>query len=311
LPSTLFFDKQEKQIVSSQNLSVRGVIPNLIIPFAQDGDVLMDVVGRETAYLDRTGVDAISIGAFNSETAGSTPEELFRICETARRYTQKPLFATILPDSEPEAGELLDAVLNAGANAVLIAQPHYLFQPDGVSLVKMFERLRSRTSSPILLANLLTSAPVDLATMTQMVDSSIVDGILQAGGDAHQLVDLLSLHPGVPVFSGMEDIHFIALLLGGAGLISGLATVFPNECVALYQDFKKKNYEGAREKHERLLRLWHALDHPVEQLSRVRVALAAQGRDVGPPRSPYSIIGEESSLEVKRVLIREGVQTSL
>jgi len=296
--------------VSSKKLSVRGVIPNLIIPFALDGDVLIDVVGRETTYLDRTGVDAISLGAFNSETAGSTAEELFRICETVRRCTQKPLFATILPDSEPEAGELLDAVTNAGVNAVLIAQPHYLFQPDGASLVKMFERLRARTSSPILLANVLTSAPVDLPTMNQMVDHSVIDGILQAGGDAHQLVDLLRLHAGVPVFSGMEDLHFISLLLGGAGLISGLAAIFPNECVGLYREFEKGNYESARREHERLLRLWHVLDHPVEHLSRVRLALAAQGRDVGSPRSPYSIIAEESSIEVKRVLLHEGVRAS-
>jgi 4-hydroxy-tetrahydrodipicolinate synthase len=296
--------------MSSRNLSVRGVIPNLIIPFAQDGHVLMDVVSREITYLDQSGVDAISIGAFNSETAGSTADELFRICETARRNTRKPMFATILPDSEPEAAELLDAVIKGGADAVLIAQPHYLFQPDGASLTRMFERLRARTNSPILLANVLTLAPVDLATMTRMVEGSIVDGILQ-GGDAHQLVDLLRLDPGVPIFSAIEDLHLVSLLLGGAGLISGLATVFPKECVALYRDFTKKNYEGAREKHERLLRLWHVLDHPIEQLSRVRVALAAQGRDVGSPRSPYSVIAEESSLEVRRALTREGVGAPL
>jgi 4-hydroxy-tetrahydrodipicolinate synthase len=296
--------------MSSRNLSVRGVIPNLIIPFAQDGHVLMDAVSREITYLDRTDVDAFSIGAFNSETAGSTAEELFRVCETARRHTRKPLLATILPDSELEAVELLDAVINAGVDAVLVAQPHYLFQPGGASLTKMFERLRARTNSPILLANLVASALVDLDTITRMVDGSLVDGILQ-GGDAHQLVDLLRLHPGVPIFCGIEDLHLVALLLGGAGLISGLATVFPTECVALYQDFAKKNYEAAREKHERLLRLWHVLDHPVEQLSRVRVALAAQGRDVGSPRSPYSVIAEESSLEVRRALTREGVRAPL
>jgi dihydrodipicolinate synthase/N-acetylneuraminate lyase len=296
--------------MSSRVLSVRGVIPNLIIPFAQDGHVLMDVVGREITYLDQTGVDAISIGAFNSETAGSTADELFRICETARRSTRKPLFATILPDSELEAVELLDAVINARVDALLVAQPHYLFQPDGASLTKMFERLRPRTSRPILLANLITTAPVDLETMTRMVEDSIVDGIVQ-GGDAHQLVDLLRFHPSVPIFSAIEDLHLVALLLGGAGLISGLATVFPNECVALYRDLAKKNYEGAREKHERLLRLWHVLDHPVEQLSRVRVALAAQGRDVGSPRSPYSVMAEESSLEVRRALTREGVRAPL
>src|SRR5581483_2419117 len=115
-------------------------------------------------------------------------------------------------------------------------------------------------------------------------------------------------HPCVPVFSGIEDLHLLALLLGAAGLISGLAAVFPTDCVALYRDFQGGHYQRAREMHERLLRLWRVLDHPVEQLPRVRMALAAQGRDVGAPRSPYGAILPGSRLELSRVMMRERVE---
>lgn len=291
----------------TQPFSVRGVIPTLITPFTSEGYIAWDVVARETVYLDSTGVDGINVGGSMSEAAGGTTQELFRLCETVRGSTRKPVIATILPDSEPEAIELLDAVLGAHVDAVLIAQPHYLFQPDSTALVKMFERLRARTEIPILLANVLASAPVDLSTMMTMVESRVVDGILQSG-NPHVMVDLLRLHPVVPIFSGIEDLHVLGLLLGAVGLVSGLAAVFPADCVALYRDFHAGHYNSARERHERLLRLWRTLDHPVEQLSRVRAALAAQGRDVGVPRSPYGAIPPESWLELSRTMTREGIK---
>lgn len=295
--------------MSIRQLAVEGVIPNLIVPFTPDGNIAWDGIGHEISFLERAGVDGISVGAFGSETAGSAPHELFRICEIARRHTRKPLIATILPDSEAEAIYLLEAVMSAGVDAVFVAQPHYLFQPDSASLLRMFERLRTRTATPLGLANLLMSAPVDLQTMTRMIDDSLVDGVLQAGSDAHLMVDLLGTHPRVPVFSGMEDLHYMALLLGSAGLISGLATLFPAECVALYRNWKTHNYESVRERSESLLRLWRVLDHPVQQLSRIRLALAAQGRDLGPPRSPYAVRDRESVAEIAGVLAREGMAT--
>ena len=293
--------------MSIRQLAVEGVIPNVVVPFTPEGDIAWDVIGREVGFLESAGVDGISIGAYGSETAGSAPHELFRICEMVRSHTQKPLLATILPDSEPEAIELLEAVRSARVDAVFVAQPHYLFQPDSPSLLRMFERLRAHTAIPLGLANLLVSAPVDLATITRMIDESLVDAILQGGTDAHLMVDLLRIEHRVPVFSALEDLHYLALLLGGAGMISGLATLFPAECVRLYRDWKARSYESVREQSERLLRLWRVLDHPVQQLSRIRVALAAQGRKIGPPRSPYAVYDQESAAEIMRLLLQEGI----
>ena len=77
--------------------------------------------------------------------------------------------------------ELLDAVCGAGANAVYVAQPHYLFQPATESLISMFRRLRARVQVPVLLANLLNSAQVELAAMLRMMEDRAVDGIVVSG----------------------------------------------------------------------------------------------------------------------------------
>jgi dihydrodipicolinate synthase/N-acetylneuraminate lyase len=293
--------------MSIRQLAVEGVIPNLVVPFTPAGEIGWNGIGQEISFLESAGVDGISVGAYGSETAGSAPDELFRICEMVRSRTRKPLLATILPDSEPEAIALLEAVTSARVDAVFIAQPHYLFQPDSPSLLRMFERLRARTPLPLGLANLLMSAPLDVATMRRMIDESLADAILQGGTDAHLMVDLLRIEHRVPVFSAMEDLHYLALLLGSTGMISGLATLFPDDCVRLYRDWKAGSYESVRDRSERLLRLWRVLDHPVQQLSRIRVALAAQGRNLGTPRSPYALYDQESTAEITRLLAREGI----
>jgi 4-hydroxy-tetrahydrodipicolinate synthase len=297
--------------MSARPLLLRGVIPNLITPFTPDGDVAWEVIEREVTYLDQSGVDGIVVGGLMSETSGSTPEELFRICEGARRFTRKPLLGSIQPDSEPEALELLEAVLSAGAEAVFVAQPHYLFQPDPASLIPMFERLRATTQTPILLANLLSSAPIDLPTLTEVINAEVVDGVLEACGNAHLLTDLLRLRLPVPVFSGLEDLQFVALMLGATGISSALAAVFPVECVELYRQCQNGDYDQARKIHERLLRVWRVLEHPSEQLSRLRWAFAVQGRDVGSARSPYGAITPASSLAVAAALNREGLASSV
>jgi len=153
--------------------------------------------------------------------------------------------------------------------------------------------------------------PFGLPAMRRLIDGGFIDGILPGGGNGHLMVDLLRLRPRVPVFSGLEDLHYVGLLLGAAGLTSDLAALFPAECAGLYRDFLGGNHEKARKRHERLLRLWRVINHSVEQLARVRFALSLQGRDVGAARSPFPELSPEAARHVTETLEREGVGLQL
>jgi dihydrodipicolinate synthase/N-acetylneuraminate lyase len=298
-------------IMSNKTFSIRGVIPNLITPFNQEGDIVWDAVTREAQLLDRAGVDAICVGGCLSEVSGSPADELLQLCEVVGNSTKKPVIAAIFPDSEPEAIELLEAVARGGARAVVVAQPHYLFQPDPFSLIAMFRRFRDSSALPVLLGNFLHSAQLDLAIIGQLMEEDLIQGVVQGGGNAHLLVDLLRVHPRVPVFSGVEDLQYVGLILGADGMLSDLAGLLPAECVELHRAVQVGNHAAARIRHERLLRVWRVLEHPVELLSRVRFALLAQGRSAGMPRSPYSVVlGESAVAQVQAVLQREGIMAA-
>ena len=127
----------------------RGVIASVITPFTADGTVAWDQLNQETELLSSSPVDALCVGGLMSETEGSTPDELGKMCEAIVRLSKKPVVAMIYPDSQPEAAELVRAVDSGGVQAIFVAQPHYLCQPGLLGLAEMFLELRNETPLPV------------------------------------------------------------------------------------------------------------------------------------------------------------------
>lgn len=285
---------------------IDGVIASVVTPFTPNGEVDVDRLQSEVSLLDNSAVDGLCVGGLLSGAAGALPDELRSLTAIVRKGTRKPVFAIILPDVITEAREMLQAVTDAGADAVLAAQPHYLCQPGEAGLIEMFEQLRKQARLPLLMADCFPEAKIGVKTTRHLIAEGLIDGVLQAA-DAHALVDLLCLHPKLPVYCGLEDLHYVALILGANGSISDLASVFPGELPEIYRAFKAGKHEDARTHHERLARLWRLLSPAAERESRVRSALAAQGREVGVARSPYNFLGNDIGQHIKSVLQREGV----
>jgi 4-hydroxy-tetrahydrodipicolinate synthase len=292
-------------IVQRESLT-SGVVASVVAPFTPGGEIDQDQLRAEVKLLDASGVDGLCAGGLLSGVAGARPEQLYDLCTNIRGSSRKPLFAMIFPDVTVEALEMTRAVADGGAEAILIAQPHYLCQPGEAGLLDMFADLKSLVSCPLLLADCFAEAKVDLKTTTTLINNGLVDGVLQAV-DVHSLVDLLCLHPEVPIYSGIEDLHYVAFLLGAHGAISDLGAVFPRDLCDLYRSFESGSHEEARIHHERLVRLWHVLSLTAEREARLRSALIAQGRNVGTAPSPYGELPAEVGREIANALHVEGL----
>jgi 4-hydroxy-tetrahydrodipicolinate synthase len=283
-----------------------GVIVSVVVPFMANGEIDEDRLRAEVKLLDESDVDGLCVGGLLSGTAGASPQELHALCTKIRRHSRKPLFAMVLPDVTVEALELTRAVVDGGADVILVAQPHYLCQPGEAGLIGMFTELKRLFSHPLLLADCFSDAKVELKTTTALIDKGLVDGILQAV-DIHSLVDLLCQRPKVPVYSGIEDLHYVALLLGAQGTVSDLGAAFPRELCGLYRSFRTGSQDEARLYHERLVRLWHVLSLTAEREARLRSAMIAQGRKVGPAPSPYGELSGGANREIVNTLQSEGL----
>lgn len=286
---------------------LNGILASLVTPFHPDGSIDWDGLGRENHYLNNSPVHGIYIGGVLSGMAGAAPQEFFSLAQQTRKATSKPLAAMLFPDTLLEAHELIESVIEGGVTTVLVAQPHYLCQPTHDDLADMFADLRRSFPIPIVVADCLPDAALGFSGIQSLMKRKVVDGVLEAH-DAHVLVDLLALRSGFPILCGVEDLHYIGLLLGAHGVVSDLATAFPEEIAGLYRSSQDGRHSAARHHHERLCRLWRAFNSPVERSARLRTALSAQGRTVGPPRCPYDVVSEGMVQTVRLALQREGVQ---
>ncbi len=287
-----------------------GVIASIVVPFAPNGEMDADLLRAEVNLLEESGVDGLCVGGLLSGVAGARPEELYSLSVNVRRASRKPLFAMVFPDVTVEALEMTRAVADGGAEAILVAQPHYLCQPGEAGLLEMFAEVKKSVSCPLLLADCFPEAKVDLKTTRTLISRHLVDGVLQAV-DVHSLVDLLCLHPRIPVYSGIEDLHYVAFMLGAHGAVSDLAAVFPRDLGEVYRSFQSSNHEDARLHHERLVRLWHVLSFTAEREARLRSALIAQGRKVGAAPSPYGELRIEVDREIANTLHSEGLTVTV
>jgi len=285
---------------------VPGVVVDVVIPYSSDGEPDWHRLASEVKVLEDSGAHALSIGGVLGGTIGATPVELSSLCAAVKRCSKKPLFAMLFPDASPEGFEMVRAMEAGGADAILVAQPHYLAQPGMEGLEEMFAELRELTSRPLLVADCLPGSVIGVKPIQRLIERRLVDGVLEAA-DMHAMVDLLCLRVDVPVYSGVEDLHYAALVLGAHGVISNLASVFPRECVELYAAFQDRDHSKARKIHERLVRLWRTLSCGTEREARLRSALAARGRPVGTARSPYGKLPPEVNQQISSVLQMEGI----
>ena len=120
-------------------------------------------------------------------------------------------------------------------------------------------------------------------------------------------MDLLGLHLEVPVYSGVEDLHYLGMVLGAHGLVSDLACVLPEDSVSLYAAIEEGDHSRARTIHERLVRVWRAANFGTEREARLRAALAARGRNVGAARSPYAQLPSATGEQIRGILRKENL----
>jgi 4-hydroxy-tetrahydrodipicolinate synthase len=285
---------------------VPGVIADIVIPYSSVGEPDWDRLVQEVKLLDESGMHAVGVGGVLGGTIGAAPDELASLCAAVKRTSKRPVFASVFPDASPEAFEMVRAVQDGGADVILVGQPHYLAQPGAEGLDEMFAGLRELTDRPLLVADCLPGSVMGAGSIRRLIENRLVDGVLE-GADMHVLVDLLCVRVGVPVYSCVEDLHYAALVLGAHGLISNLASAFPQDCVELYAAVEERDHLKARKIHERLVRLWRALSCGTEQEARLRSALAARGRPVGAARSPYGKLAPTTIQEISSILNREGI----
>jgi len=268
---------------------LRGIIPPIVTPFDEDGNIDEAAFCKDIDYLLQVGVHGLAVGGSTGEGHTLSAEELIQLNRKAILQVsgKVPVIAGIIADSTREVIARGKALADLGVAALQITPVHYLFAPDEQAMYDYYAQISDRVGIPIIIYNVIPwsyCSPKLLVRMIREIDHVV--GVKQSAGDMHALAELLMLLQGDGlVFAAVDDLLYPCFALGSHGAIAAILTAVPGACLDLWNAVQDGRYDEALSIHNQLFELWLALSGP-NLPARVKTAMRLQGRASGLPRSP-------------------------
>jgi 4-hydroxy-tetrahydrodipicolinate synthase len=273
---------------------LQGIIPPVVTPFDESGDLDADALRAEIRYHLDAGVHGISL-------AGSTGEgNALSVAEHERVYRigveeagdDVPVVAGIISTNARDAARKAEHARDAGADAVMVTPPHYQ-RPTDDGLVEYFREVGEAGGLPILIYDVIEKVDVTAELAARMVEEvPELYGIKQSGGDMHGLATMLTtVGDDLTILSALDDLLYPSYALGAQGTIAGVASIYPRVSIDLWEAVRAGETERARAIHEATLPLARAAVWAIDSNfpGGVKAAIDALGRDPGHPRTPIQL----------------------
>jgi 4-hydroxy-tetrahydrodipicolinate synthase len=280
-----------------------GIIPPIITPFDQDENMDEATLRREVRLLFDAGVHGISFGGSTGEGALLSNDELSRGIRIIQEENGQglPVLCGVIRNSTRDAISAGLCAKAAGAD-VLMVTPTYYHGTSDQGNYRFFTDLSEQVGLPIVIYNVIKTNPILPEQMELISQIEHVVGIKQSVGGIHSLTDMIGVcGDKTLVFGAQDDLMYISYVLGAAGAISAILTLFPELCVKQWQAVQAKDYATAMDIHYRMLPVWRKIEGGAFP-GKIKAALKLIGRDVGTARQPIQPPTDEEWNELREAL---------
>lgn len=290
---------------------LRGVIPALVTPFKQDGQLAEDSLRKITNYVLENGVHAIMTTGGNGEFPHLLREERERVARIVVEVVkgQVPVIACTAACSTMEAILLTKDAEEAGADAAILTPPYY-FPLNEESLYEHFVEVVANVNLPLVIYNnpFYTGNNLSPALIAKLVALDGIIGLKQSNSDLGQLVEVIRLTANkFPVLTGIDSQFYPSLCVGGTGIFSTAACIVPKQMVKLFNAFTKDDHKTALAIHNRLQNLNRFLDYDPGYVQPCKEAMEMLGLPAGPARKPLLPLNKQQRAQIRQTLVNLGL----
>ena len=282
-----------------------GVYPAATTQFRPDMSVDIDATQKVQDGLIRDGVHGLVLMGTVGEGNSLEPEEKRQVLKASMEVAagRVPVIAGVSEMTTPRAVAFAKDAEKIGASGLMVL-PAMVYVPTEDELIAHFRAVAESVSTPIMLYNNPPSYRVNigLRTMEALADLPNVVSLKESSPDTRRFTDIYNLMGDRYVlFAGLDDVALEALMLGAAGWVSGLTNAFPSESIALWDAFKRGDYQTALSIYRWFMPLLH-LDAEHDLVQTIKLAEQVMGRGserVRPPR--YQLSGERRAQVIAMV----------
>ncbi len=268
------------------NLPLKGIIPPMITPMTEKGD--LDIEGLENLieHLLAGGVHGIFLLGTNGEGPSLTyalrKELITKACKLINGRV--PVLVGITDTSFEGSVDIANHSKDAGADAVVVAPPYY-FPISQEEMVDYLEELIPALPLPVMMYNMPSCTKMHLSVETVRKAKELgAIGLKDSSGDAFYLYSLIEEFKDSPEFSiiaGTELYLPETIIYGGHGAVAGGANFFPRLFVDLYDASVANDKEVIATLRAQVLKLYDTIYSVGNHVSRftkgTKCALSVMG----------------------------------
>ena len=276
-----------------------GLLTAMVTPFAADGSVDEAACVAMGRHLLANGSDGLVVAGTTGESATLDDEEHVRLVKlmAAEMGGEGSIVAGAGSNDTRHAVHLTEAVVEAGAHAVLSVTPYYN-KPNRRGIRRHFEEVaKAAAGTPVILYNIpgrcaLNLPPDQLAELAQIEG---IEAVKQANADELQLVD------GLALLAGNDENLAEVLDMGGAGGICVSSHVVGKEMKRMFTE--PENRAEIDASLQDVYRTMFITSSPAP----VKAALRMMGHEVGGLRLPLVECDDAELAEIRECLSRHGL----
>lgn len=286
-----------------------GAATALITPFS-GGVIDFEALGLIIEYQISNSIDALVVAGTTGEAATLSEEEYKKII----RYTVEkvagrvPLIAGSGSNDTVHSCKLTEIATEAGVDACLVVTPYYnKATPRG--LFENYKKIAESTMLPIIVYNVPTRTCVNISLDSYRELSKIenIVAVKEAGPDISACAELIfECGDDLDIYTGSDDQIIPVLSLGGAGTISVVSNLIPNEIHEICSSYFGGNTAGAREIFKQYYRLMRAMFSEVNPIP-VKTAMSMIGMCSEEFRLPLCRISDGNREKLKKIMCENGL----
>jgi len=289
------------------NLDFHGVLPPMITPFKENGDVDYEAFVKNIEYWNSRRLAGYLVLGSNSETAYLSEEEKLKLIELTVQSAGKGrlLLAGTGLESTRETIRLTNKAAAIGILAALVLTPcYYGDQMSDAALIHHFTAIADQSDIPILIYNVpkFTHSNIGTQALRVLSQHPNIIGMKDSAGNVTQIAATSLIVPSrFQILVGNAAAWMPVLPLGIRAGILALANCAPDQCAEIQACYERGELEKARDLYLRLLPLNHAITatYGIAGLKYVCGLLGYRGGSV---RSPLLPLTENAKEELRSIL---------
>jgi len=289
---------------------MNGVVPPMVTPFAENGDVDYDALRTLVRFLKKEVHGLFITGSYGSGALMSQAERK-KVAEVTMEVVggDIPVIVMVGTTATRDSVELTKHAQAIGAQAVASVGPYYFTHNDD-DLIQFYSDLIDSTKLPVYLYNNPKFQGYEISIdVLKKLKSRGLAGVKDATFDilTHATYHRLLKDDSFDLALGTEAMWLSARALGTEAFIPGLANAFPEMNRKMYEEGMRDDYVACRKTQFEVNEMREVMYLARSTQLAVYAMLEIRGIIKAYPRAPFVPASQKEKDAIKNALIKKKV----